>query len=87
MNLLNQVYYLMKNISVQTLVNIKSTKKDEIFNEAKLELRILNGKMSFDKSVFINNNIGLMEISNSDLFLENDKLFLSSNLSIDIKKY
>ena len=74
-----------ENISVQTLVNIKSTKKDEIFNEAKLELRILNGKISFDKSVFINNNIGLMEISNSNLFLDNDKLFLSSNLSIDIK--
>ena len=74
-----------ENISVQTLVNIKSTKKDEIFNEAKIELRILNGKISFDKSVFINNNIGLMEISNSDLFLDNDKLFLSSNLSIDIK--
>ena len=74
-----------ENISVQTLVNIKSNKKDEIFNEAKLELRILNGKISFDKSVFINNNIGLMKISNSDLFLENDKLFLSSNLSIDIK--
>ncbi|MDB9740997.1 hypothetical protein OAB08_03125 [Candidatus Pelagibacter ubique] len=74
-----------ENISVQTLVNIKSNKKDEIFNEAKLELRILNGKISFDKSVFINNNIGLMEISNSNLFLDNDKLFLSSNLSIDIK--
>ena len=74
-----------ENISVQTLVNIESTKKDEIFNEAKIELRILNGKINFDKSVFINNNIGLMEISNSDLFLENDKLFLSSNLSIDIK--
>ncbi|MDA7453714.1 hypothetical protein N8863_02430 [Candidatus Pelagibacter ubique] len=74
-----------ENISVQTLVNIKSNKKDEIFNEAKLELRILNGKISFDKSLFIHNNIGLMEISNSDLFLDNDKLFLSSNLSIDIK--
>src|SRR6056300_1472560 len=57
-----------ENISVQTLVNIKSNKKDEIFNEAKLELRILNGKISFDKSVFIKNNIGLMEISNSNLF-------------------
>ena len=74
-----------ENISVHTLVNIESTKKDEIFNEAKIELRILNGKISFDKSVFINNNIGLMETSNSNLFLENDKLFLTSNLSIDIK--
>ena len=74
-----------ENISVHTLVNIKSTKKDEIFNEAKLELRVLNGKISFDKSIFINNNIGLIEVSNSDLFLENDKLILTSNLSIDIK--
>jgi len=74
-----------ENISVHTLVNIKSTKKGEIFNEAKLELRVLNGKISFDNSIFINNNIGLIEVSNSDLFLENDKLFLNSNLSIDIK--
>ena len=46
---------------------------------------ILNGKISFDNSIFINNNIGLIEVSNSDLFLENDKLILTSNLSIDIK--
>ena len=74
-----------ENISVQTLVNIKSTKKDKIFNEAKLELKVLNGKINFDKSMFINNNIGLLEVSNSDLFLENDRLILTANLSIDIK--
>jgi len=74
-----------ENISVHTSLNIKSTKKDKIFNEAKLKLRVLNGKISFDNSIFINNNIGLIEVSNSDLFLENDKLFLTSNLSIDIK--
>jgi len=74
-----------ENISVNTLVNIKSKKKDEIFNEAKLKLRALNGKISFDNSVFINNNIGLIEVSKSDLFLENDKLILTANLSIDIK--
>jgi hypothetical protein len=74
-----------ENISVHTLVNVKSIKKDEIFNEAKLELRVLNGKISFDNSIFINNNIGLMAISNSDLFLENDKLILNANLSINIK--
>ena len=74
-----------ENISVHTLVNIENTKIDKIFNEAKLKLKILNGKISFDKSVFINNNIGLIEVSNSDLFLENDKLILTANLSIDIK--
>ena len=74
-----------ENISVHTSLNIKSTKRDKIFNEAKIELRVLNGKISFDNSIFINNNIGLIEVSNSDLFLENDKLILTSNLSIDIK--
>jgi len=74
-----------ENISVHTLVNIESTIKDKIFNEAKLELSVLNSKISFDKSLFINNNIGLIEVSNSDLFLENDKLILTANLSIDIK--
>ena len=74
-----------ENISVHTLVNIESTTKDQIFNEAKLKLSVLNGKISFDKSVLINNDIGLMEISNSDLFLENDKLILTANLSINIK--
>ena len=70
---------------MNTLVNIKSPKKSKIFNEAKLELRVLNGKVSFDNSIFINNNIGLIEVSKSDLFLENDKLILTANLSIDIK--
>ena len=74
-----------ENISVHTLVNIESTKKDEIFNKAKLDLRVLNGKISFDNSMFINNNIGLIEVSNSNLFLENNKLILASDLSIDIK--
>jgi len=74
-----------ENISVHTSVNIESTKKDKIFNEAKLELKVLNGKISFDNSVFINNNIGLLEVSNSDLFLEKDKLILTANLSINIK--
>ena len=74
-----------ENINVNTLVNIKSPKKSKIFNEAKIELRILNGKISFDNSVFTNRNIGLIEVSKSDLFLENDKLILTANLSIDIK--
>jgi len=74
-----------ENISVLTLINIKSAKKDEIFNEAKLKLRILNGKISFDNTVFINNNIGILEVSNSDLFLKNDELILTANLLIDIK--
>jgi len=74
-----------ENINVNALVDIKSEKKNKIFHEAKIELGILNGKISFDDSVFINKKIGLIEVSKSDLFLENDKLMLTANLSIDIK--
>jgi len=74
-----------ENISVNTLVNIESAKESKIFDEAKIDLRVLNGKISFDSSVFINKNIGLIEVFKSDLFLENDKLILTANLSIDIK--
>ena len=74
-----------KNISVNTLINIKSKTKDEIFNEANIKLNISNGKINFNNSVFINDNIGLLEITKSDLFLKNNRLNLSANLLIDIK--
>ncbi|MDB9699332.1 hypothetical protein OAA33_00235 [Candidatus Pelagibacter sp.] len=73
-----------KNISVSTLVNIKSKIKDEIFDAANVELRILNGKINFDNTRFINKNIGLLEISDSDLFLKNDRLILTANLGLSI---
>jgi hypothetical protein len=73
-----------ENISINTLVNIKSEISDEIFREGEIKLNILNGKINFDNSIFISDNIGLLEISNSDLFLKNGKLILIANLSLDI---
>ena len=74
-----------KNMSINTLINISSNIKDEIFNEAKIKLNILNGKINFDNSILINDDIGLLEITESDLLIDNDKLILNANLSIDIK--
>ena len=74
-----------ENISINTLININSTIRDEIFHDASIRLNILNGKINFDKSIFISDDIGFLKISNSDLFLKDDKLTLATNLSIDIK--
>jgi hypothetical protein len=74
-----------ENISIHTSVNAKSAKSDKVFNEAKLELRVLNGKINFDNTIFISNKIGSVKVSNSDLFLENDNLIFNTNLLIDIK--
>tara|TARA_B100000787_G_scaffold63215_1_gene46434 strand:+ start:114 stop:1568 length:1455 start_codon:yes stop_codon:yes gene_type:complete len=74
-----------KNISVNTIVNIKSKIKGEIFDAAKVELRILNGKINFDNTIFINKNIGLLEVSDSNLFLKNNRLILTANLLLSIR--
>jgi hypothetical protein len=73
-----------ENININTLLNVKSDISDVIFREGKIKLNIINGKINFDKSIFISDNIGLLEISNSDLFLKNGKLILIANLSLDI---
>ena len=74
-----------ENISINFLININSKIRDEIFNDVNIKLNILNGKINFDNSVFINDDIGLLEITNSNLFMDNDKLILDANLSVDIK--
>ena len=74
-----------KNISINVLTNIKSRIKDKIFHDAKIKFKILNGKINFDHSIFINKNIGLIEVDNSDLFLKNDRLILTADLTLEIK--
>ena len=74
-----------QNISINTLININSKIRDEIFHDANIKLKILNGKINFDNSIFISDDIGSLKISNSDLFLKNNKLTLATNLSINIK--
>ena len=74
-----------ENISINTLINIKSKISDEIFNKAKIESNISNGRINFDNSIFISDNIGLLKVSNSDLFLRNNNLTLTASLSLDIK--
>ena len=74
-----------ENISINILININSKIRDEIFNDVNIKLNILNGKINFDNTVFINDDIGLLEITNSNLFMDNDKLILDANLSVDIK--
>ena len=74
-----------ENISINTLISIKSKIRAEIFHNANIRLNILNGVINFDNSVFINDDIGLLVITNSNLFLDNDKLSINANLSIDIK--
>ena len=73
-----------ENININTSININSKIRNKIFHDANIKFNILNGKINFDNTIFINGDIGLLKITNSDLFLKNDKLTLTANLSIDI---
>ena len=73
------------NINVNTSLVINSNEKKEIFQNAKINFNIINGKLNLDNTTFVNNNIGLLKLSNSNLFLENDNLILSTNVLFEIK--
>ena len=74
-----------KNISINSLINISTNSKEEIFNSANINLNILNGKINLDQTKFINKDVGYLEMVNSNLFLQKGKLFLNTDLSINIK--
>ena len=77
--------FFNNNISLNTTVTANSNARGEIFNNLKINLNIHNGIINFNESKFINNKIGSLEIYNSNLFSENDKLFLNADIKIDIQ--
>jgi hypothetical protein len=73
------------NISIKTFLIVKSKEKKEIFHNAKIILNIVNGKINLDNTIFVNDKIGLMELSNSNLFLENNNLILNTDILLEVK--
>jgi len=73
-----------ENISVNSSIYIKSNIKNEIFQNAKINFHILNRKINFDKTKFINDKIGSLQLNNSDFFYKNDELILNTDILIDI---
>ena len=74
-----------ESLNVEASILAKTNSIDEIFQNAKINFNIFKGKINFDKTVFINDNIGLLELSNSNLFLKNNELILNTNILITIK--
>ena len=74
-----------ENISVDMSVNINSNDKKEIFQNIIINFNIVNGKLNFDNTKFINNKIGLLKLNSSNLFFENDNLILNTDILFEIK--
>ena len=46
---------------------------------------MLNGKINFDNTRFVNDKIGSLELRNSNFFFENNNLILNTDILITIK--
>ena len=74
-----------ENISVSSSITVTSKNKEEIFDSSKINLNILNGKVNLNQTKFINDKIGIIELDNSYLFFEGDKLILNTDILINIQ--
>ena len=75
------------NISINSSLDVSSDSKNEIFNSGKINFNIINGKVNFDKTILFNKKIGSLKLINSNLFVENNKLFLDADILFDITDY
>ena len=76
---------LNDNISANTSIAIKENKNSELFDSSLVNFNITNGAINFDKSKFINNRIGFLEINNSKLSYTDNDLVLNADILINIK--
>jgi hypothetical protein len=73
------------NLSIKTSIVTNSNLKNEIFQNAKINFNIIDGKINLNNSRFVNDDIGSLVLSSSNLFLENNRLILNTDALIDIR--
>ena len=74
-----------QNISSNVSIIMKSSERKVIFQNTKIIFKILNGKINFNGTRFVNNKIGSIELNNSNVFFKDNNLVLNTNVLIDIK--
>ena len=74
-----------KNISLNNSIIVSSNDKKEVFHSARINSNIVNGIINLDNTIFISDDIGSLELNNSNLFLENNNLILNTDIFFEIK--
>ena len=73
------------NISLNSSIGAHTNIKDEIFQTAKINFHIINGKIDLNNTKFINNEIGSIEVKKSNFFFNNKNLILNADILIEVK--
>ena len=74
-----------ENISINTSLFIDSSTQNTFFKNAEINFNVVSGKINFDKTMLINNEIGSLKLSNSNLFFKDNNLIFNSDILIDVK--
>ena len=74
-----------KNISMSASIIADSNLKNKIFQGTKINFKIIDGKLNFNKTELINEKIGLLKLDNSNLSFERDRLILNTDIIVNIK--
>ena len=78
---------LNDSISVNTSIIINSNISDKIIDNAEINFSIINGKIDFNNTRFVNDDIGSFKLSRSNLLIENNKLVLNTDVLIDVRDH
>tara|TARA_B100000780_G_scaffold45151_1_gene28108 strand:- start:592 stop:2124 length:1533 start_codon:yes stop_codon:yes gene_type:complete len=73
-----------ENISINTTIKTNSNLNNGLFQNTKINLNIINGKINFDETKFINKKIGSLDMANSNLFYNKDRLILNTDIIINV---
>ena len=74
-----------ENISINTSLFIDSSTQNTLFKNAEINFNVVSGKINFDKTMLTNKEIGLLKLSNSNLFFKDNNLIFNSDILIDVK--
>ena len=77
---------LLSNDNISVKISAKAESKlNRIFQNAEIKFNIVNGSINFNNTKLINDKIGSLLLKNSNLFVKDNKLFLNTDLLIEIK--
>ena len=77
---------LLSNDNISVKISAKAESKlNRIFQNTEIKFNIVNGSINFNNTKLINDKIGSLLLKNSNLFVKDNKLFLNTDLLIEVK--
>ena len=75
------------NISMKASITTTLNSINSLYQNAKINFNIIDGKLNIDKTRLINKKIGSIELDNSNLAFESDRLILNTDIVVSIDNY